>query len=29
LDSQNNDFDIFDGSLSAFKEFISNSLNKK
>ncbi len=29
LDSQNNDFDIFDGSLSEFKEFISNSLNKK
>jgi|TARA_B110000908_G_scaffold156525_1_gene195773 lysozyme len=29
LDSQNNDFDIFDGSLSAFKEFISNSLYKK
>jgi lysozyme len=29
LDSQNNDFDVFNGQLLEFKEFIRNSYNKK
>ncbi len=29
LDSLNNDFDVFNGRLSEFKEFIRNSFNKK
>lgn len=29
LDNQNNDFDIYNGSLSDFKEFINNSYNQK